>query len=133
MVCKYGFFEFKKRMVFTIKQEKFYIIPLIYSKINTFALLQVMPYLEKDIFLMKFELILKQIIPDVHTFVENLQKFSENDKSMKLSIPRLLISQTRLNEAKPSLRKEEIRKTCSYDDINLKSLFLDKIKVFLEI
>jgi len=82
---------------------------------------------------MKLESILKQVIPDVHTFVENMQKLSENEKNMKLTIPRLIISQTRLNESKLSVRKEENRKTCLFDDINLKSLFLDKIKVNLNI
>ena len=78
---------------------------------------------------MKLESILKQVIPDVHTFIENMQKLSENEKNVKLTIPRLIISQTRLNESKLSVRKEENRKTCLFDDINLKSLFLDKIKV----
>lgn len=77
----------------------------------------------------KFESVLKQIIPDIHTFIENLQKLTENEKNMKLTIPRLIISQNRLNENKISIRKEENRKIGLFDDINLKELFLDKIKV----
>lgn len=102
----------------------------IHSKINTFALLQIMPFFEKDYFFDKLETILKQIIPDVHTFIENLQKLSEVEKNMKLTIPRLIISQSRINETKNSIRKEENRKNGLFDDINLKQLFLDKIKVF---
>ena len=104
---------------------------MFFSKINTFAILQILPYLEKDVFLMKLESIMKQIIPDVHTFIENLQKLLENEKNTKLTIPRLIISQTRLNETKPSLRKEENRKSCLFDDVNLKTLFLEKMKVLL--
>lgn len=91
--------------------------------------MQILPYLEKEIFLCKFESILKQVLPDVHTFVENMQKFTENDKIAKTSLPRLIISQTRLNDAKQGLRKEEIRKSGLFEDINLNNLFLEKIKV----
>lgn len=72
---------------------------------------------------------MKQVIPDVHTFIEAQQKLTENEKNMKLSIPRMIISQTRLNETKLSIRKEENRRTCLFDDVNLKSLFQDKMKV----
>ena len=93
-------------------------------------MLKILPFLNEKIFEIRLEKILKIIIPDIHTYLENLNK-PVIEKNQRLMIGRLLISGTRINEAKLSARKEAIRKTQLFDDLNLHKLFLLSFNVII--
>jgi len=97
-------------------------------KINTLALLSFMDKLPESIIKGKLEFIMKQTVPDVHTYIENLTKYGTNDNKRQLNIGKLLINKTRINESRPSVRKENVRKTQLYEEVDLKALFTNTFK-----
>lgn len=79
--------------------------------------------------LSNLELILRQMIPDIHTFIENTTRnLNIEDKMINPMISRTLIGQSRLNENKISLRKEENRKLFMFDELDLKALFIERLR-----
>ena len=69
------------------------------------------------------------MIPDIHTFVENVAKnLNLEEKLINPMSSRTLIGQSRLNENKISLRKEENRKLFMYEELDLKTVFIERLR-----
>jgi hypothetical protein len=107
-----------------------------FRRLNMLAIFELLPYIEDLTFLGEnFPKYMSYIVPQVKKYIDtNGAPFEESKQNVvgseKLKFFNLLV-EDRLKEVRESERKKQLLGMLLYNDLNLKEIFLEKIKVRL--
>ncbi|KAM3141672.1 hypothetical protein pb186bvf_006277 [Paramecium bursaria] len=101
------------------------------SRINSIALLLFIKHVSKQSFLENVSKVLTEVLPEIDYYLETLdpltkQKFQQNRINLYSS------SNTRLSTFRNSERKEAIRQTQIYEDVDMKQFFINNFKIAIQ-
>ncbi|KRX03213.1 Armadillo-type fold [Pseudocohnilembus persalinus] len=98
-------------------------------RINSVTLLKILPNLGQNVFTQNLDTILKKIIPDIVNYIEHkqnpqLKEIEEKRKQQNKPI----FGKRRMTDGEPSQRKEQLRNTQLFEDLNLLQIFQQQFK-----